>query len=407
MIRTPTENPPWPRVIAHVDMDAFYAAVELLDHPELAGRPLVVGGRGRGGIVTTASYEARRFGVHSAMPMFLALQKCPHAVVLPVRLHRYREVSEALMRVLERFSPRVRATSLDEASLDLSGTEHLFGTPHQTGERIRSAILDHLGLTASVGIAAGRVIAKIASDWRKPDGLTVVPPHQAAAFLAPLSVRRIPGVGPKTAERLERYNLRTMAEVRATDVTALRRIIGSFAPRLHALAHGEDLGVVPEATPRRTVGAERTFREDLSHFDDLMRALRPLADRVARELRERELHAGGVRLKLKTRAFKSFTRELQLPGPTQSAEPMLRAVETLLRPEVERGPFRLAGLAATALRTARDGTQLPLDLDGDTPSPDHRAPEVDEVVHAIQRKFGANSLRRASRLPHGTGKRPD
>lgn len=230
----------WKRIVVHADMDAFFAAVEQHDRPELRGKPVIVGFPGPRSVVSTASYEARPYGVGSAMPMVQALRRCPDAVVIPPRFERYKEVSRKVMEVFASFSPLVEPLSLDEAFLDMTGTEALFGPPEEMGRRLKVAVRDATGLTVSVGISATKFVAKVASDFRKPDGLTVVPPERVAAFLHPLPVRRLWGVGPRAEEKLHRLGLRTIGDVAAASRSFLEAELGSMGLHLHRLAHGDD-----------------------------------------------------------------------------------------------------------------------------------------------------------------------
>lgn len=228
------------RVIMHVDMDAFYASVEQLDRPELRGRPVIVGGTSRRGVVSTASYEARKYGVHSAMPLFEAERRCPHGVFLPVRMVRYKEMSRLVVEVLRDVSPLVEPVSIDEAYVDLTGLERLSGPPVEVGRRIKSQILERTRLTCSVGIAPNRFLAKIASDMDKPDGLIVVAPGEVEKVIRRLPIRAVPGIGEKTAERLEGLGVAVLADVLSVASETLHGRVGSLAERLRELAHGVD-----------------------------------------------------------------------------------------------------------------------------------------------------------------------
>ena len=244
-------------------MDAFYAAVEQLDRPELRGKALLVGGTGPRGVVSTASYEARPFGVGSAMPMALARRRCPHAIVLPPRFERYRAVSKVVMEALGTFSPLVEPLSLDEAFVDMTGCEALFGSPRAMGETIRRAVFEATQLTVSVGISATKYVAKVASDARKPDGLTVVAPDEVAGFLHPLPIDRLWGVGARTCAGLRARGLDTIGDVAATPPDDLERWFGSLGTHVHALAHGrDDRAVIPERDAK-SIGSENTLDTDI------------------------------------------------------------------------------------------------------------------------------------------------
>ena len=281
-------NEKWPRVIVHADMDAFYAAIEQLDDPALRGRPLLIGPPSARGVVLTASYEARPFGVGSAMPMARARKLCPQALVVPPRFERYQEVSATIMRLFGEFSPCVEPLSLDEAFLDMTGSERLFGSPEQIGAKLKRAVRDATGgLTASVGISATKYVAKVASGHGKPDGLTIVPPADAAAWLAPQPVSNLWGAGPKTTLRLEQLGLRTIGAVAALDPTRLEGELGAVGRRFGDLARGLDPRHVSGARAARGLSSERTLESDVSTRPAIEAYLRSAAETVARRLRRR------------------------------------------------------------------------------------------------------------------------
>ena len=282
----------WPRVIAHADMDAFYAAIEQLDDPALRGRPLIVGPNSARGVVLTASYEARPFGVGSAMPIAHARRMCPQALIVPPRFERYQQVSQVIMDLFEDFSPSVEALSLDEAFLDMTGSDKLFGTPEEIGRKLKAAVRDATGgLTASVGISGTKYVAKVASGHRKPDGLTIVAPADARAWLAPQSVKNLWGAGPKTAARLETLGLHTIGDVAACDSRWLERSLGALGLRFIALANGEDLRAVVGSRASRGLSSERTLSVDISARREIEAYLRSAAETVAQRLRRRSLRA--------------------------------------------------------------------------------------------------------------------
>jgi DNA polymerase-4 len=377
-------------VIAHGDMDAFFASVEQLDNPELRGRPVLVGGTGRRGVVSTASYEARPFGCHSAMPMAEARRLCPQAVVLPPNFRRYQEVSERVMEVFRRFSPLVEPLSLDEAFLDLTGCEGLFGPPEAMGRRLKSEVRQATGgLTLSVGIAATKFVAKVASDFAKPDGLTLVPPGTEADFLWPLEVSRLWGVGPKTASLLKGLGLERIGDVARTDPSWLSQRLGSLGEHIYLLSRGQDdREVVPERDPK-SIGAEVTLEEDVVGAEALRPHLRRAAQRVARHLREAGLTAGGVRVKLKTSSFRLLTRQARVRPPTDSEKEILGTAEALLSAFDLSVPMRLAGLAAFDLRTRDARLQGNLFESGER----RKGRELDKTLDSLRQKFGDGAVR--------------
>jgi DNA polymerase IV len=381
----------WPRVIAHADMDAFFAAVEQLDHPELRGKPLLVGGTGRRGVVSTASYEARPFGCHSAMPMAEARRLCPEAIVVSPSFGRYSEISDRVMEVFHRFSPLVEPLSLDEAFLDLTGTEGLFGPPEAMGKRIRAEVCEATGgLTVSVGIAATKYVAKVASDYRKPDGMTLVPPGTETAFLWPLPVSRLWGVGPKTKELLESAGFKTIGDVAKADERDLVARWGELGAHIFALSWArDDREVVPDRDAK-SIGAEYTLEQDVRGRDEILPTLRRSAARVARHLRSEGLLAGGIRVKLKTHTFKLWTRQAPLRTPTDSERDLLAAAEELLGHFDLTVPMRLVGLAAYDLRgTGTRPVQTGLFESADR----ERARHLDRTLDALREKFGDSVVR--------------
>jgi len=383
----------WPRVIFHADMDAFYAAIEQLDHPELRGRPLLVGGPTRRGVVATASYEARPFGVHSAMPMAVARRRCPQALVVPPNFERYQDVSAIVMEVFGRFSPRVEPLSLDEAFLDMTGAEGLFGPPEQAGRRLKDEVRAATGgLTVSVGIATVKFVAKVASDLRKPDGLTIVPPGTEREFLRPLPVSRLWGVGPRTVPLLERLGLRTIGDVARADRTQLVRRLGALGEHLHRLAWADDPREVEPDRERKSLGAEVTLEQDVVGAAQLRPHLRHAAERVARGLRDERLVAAGVRVKLKTADFRLLTRQTLVSPPTDAATVLERTAFELLEQFDLDLPMRLVGLAAYQLAPDAEAGQRPLFPDEQR----ERRRRLDRVLDALHDKFGEDVVRRGA-----------
>lgn len=379
----------WPRTVIHADMDAFYASVEQRDRPELRGKPLLVGGTGRRGVVSTASYEARPFGCHSAMPMEEARRLCPQAVVLPPDFARYQEASGRIMEVFARFSPLVEPLSLDEAFLEATGTEGLFGPPEALGLALKRQVFEATrGLTVSVGIATSKFVAKVASDHRKPDGLTIVEPGAETDFLWPLDVSRLWGVGPKTRARLERLGLRTVGDLARRSEGWLEERLGSLGPFLRELAWGrDDRPVVPEHDPK-SVGAEETLERDVVGAAAIAPHLKRSAERVARHLRRENLLAGGLRVKLKTSGFRLVTRQAALDPPSDSERDLLAAAEGLLGAFDLTVPMRLVGLAAFDLEPAGVARQGDLFVEAER----ERLRSLERTVDDIRERFGGSSV---------------
>lgn len=388
------------RWILHVDMDAFYASVEQRDRPAYRGRPVIVGadpqdGRGRG-VVSAASYEARAFGIHSAMPISHAYRRCPEGVFLPVRMSHYQAVSAQIFRIFARYTDLVEPLSLDEAFLDVIGSLRLFGPAEIIGRRIQAEIRAETGLGASVGIAANKFVAKVASDLRKPNGFVVVPPGQEADFLQALPIERLWGVGPKTAGRLRRMGLTTIGEVAARPQLQLAAGFGQLGAHLWELAHGIDTREVIPEEPAQSVGAETTFAEDTADPARIRQTVLALSERVARRLRVDALQAGALTLKLRDETFRTQTRSVSLSEPTDQPQDLYRMAMMLLERLPSSGrKVRLLGVAASKLSDrAGSGQQLSLELD----PVGARQRRLTKAVDRIQERFGKKAIRPASLL---------
>lgn len=383
----------WPRIIAHADMDAFYAAIEQMDDPSLRGRPVLVGPRSGRGVVLTASYEARPFKVGSAMPMARAIRMCPDAIVVPPRFQRYTEISRIVMQVFSAFSPHVEALSLDEAFLDLTGTGPLLGDPRTIGMNLKAAVREATGgLTVSVGISATKYVAKVASDCQKPDGLTIVGPDEAQAWLAPFPVSRLWGAGPETEKRLQALGLHTIRDVAACDPDWLKQQLGSSGRRFHSLAHAQDPRPVAGRHSSKSIGSERTLEKDISDKLQIKRYLRRSAEEIARRLRRKHHLAFGVQVKLKTAEFQTLTRQHRRHQPTDVAEELFDDACLMLGKLNHPGPFRLVGMSAYHLIAADKSAQ------GDLFDSAVRRRRLETAVDALTERFGPNVLRRADDL---------
>ena len=379
-----------PRTILHVDMDAFYAAVEQRDRPELKGKPVIIGadprgGRGRG-VVATASYEARAFGVSSAMPISQAWKRCPKGVYLPPDMEKYAAVSREVMDVLGRFSDCVEPVSIDEAFLDVTGSRRAFGDGEAVGRRLKDSVRKETHLTASVGVAASKLVAKVASDMRKPDGLVVVAPGTEAAFLAPLPIRRLWGVGPKMEEELARLGVHTIGALAALEPDRLARKLGTHGHDLMRLARGEDdRPVVADPGEAKSLGQEHTFDRDVSDLGTLRAALLDLADAVARRLRGHGLRGRTVTLKYRDDTFRTLTRAETLDEPTDAGDVLFRTVWRLFEGVHGDRRVRLLGIYASGF-----GAGAQMDLFAPVAS------AADKVRDAVDRRFGEGTLTRAS-----------
>ena len=336
------------RIIMHVDMDAFFASVEQLDHEEYRGKPLIVGGLGGRGVVSTCSYEARKFGVHSAMPTAKAMKLCPQGIFIRGNYPRYSEVSRQIFDIFEHYSPLIEPLSIDEAFLDISGMEHLMDNPFQYAKKLKHEIKEKTGIVASVGIAPNKFLAKIASDLDKPDGLVVVDKGKVQEFLDPLPVRRIWGVGAKTAMVLERLQIRTIADLRKMTYDVLHKTFGAkTAYHLFMLAQGKDERPVAPRGRAKSIGNEVTFGEDLQNAEDALQVLLELSVKVGWRLRKAGFKAKTIQLKLRTRDFTTYTRQKQLFEPSNYDNDIYTAIQDLFTVLNITHSIRLLGVSAS------------------------------------------------------------
>jgi DNA polymerase IV len=383
--------------ILHVDMDAFYASVEQRDDASLRDRPVVVGGAGGRGVVAAASYESRRFGIRSAMPMVQARRRCPDLVIVPGRFEVYREVSHEVMAVLRDVTPWVEPLSLDEAFLDVRGAVRLFGPPVQIAERIRAEVRRRVDLPCSVGVAPTKSVAKLLSARAKPDGLLHWPAGEVAERLRPLPASALWGAGPRTVERLEAYGFTTIGQIADTDRRTLQRVVGeALGAHLHALARGEDPRPVTPSEPARSLSAEATFEEDLDDPDVLRRHLLRLAEKVARRLRRADVAGRTVTIKVRFDSFETVTRSATLAEPTDRTHEIVAVSRRLLDDlRLERARVRLLGVGVSNLGDALAARQLTLDVPA---AADPRWEELDEVVDRVAERFGDVGVSYASLL---------
>lgn len=391
------------RTILHVDMDAFYAAVEAREHPEIARAPIVVGadpkgGRGRG-VVAACNYEARRYGIRSAMPISEAYGRCPQGVYLRPRFDLYARVSERVMAILDRYTDLIEPLSIDEAFLDVTASAVLFGDGVTIARRIKDDVRREQGLTASVGVAPNKFLAKLASDLGKPDGLTVVAPDGASEFLRTLPVERLWGVGPKTTPRFHALGLRSIGDVAKAPLDRLEATFGrASAEHFHGLARGRDDRPVVPARERKSLGHEITFDEDVADRDVVRRTLLELADRVGMGLRRRRIAGHTVTVKLRTADYATLTRRRTLSASlatTETIYPIARELLEAADPGTQ--PIRLVGVSVSGLHEAQAAEQLSLFADPGT----RRREAGDRVAKAVDwivRKFGPRAIRRGGTL---------
>ncbi len=393
-----SEMTTWPRVIAHADMDAFYASVEILDNPALRGQPVIVGGSSRRGVVTSASYEARKYGVRSAMPTAQALKLCPDGVFIGGRMDRYVEVSREVRKVFESFSPVVEPLSLDEAFIDLTGTGKLLGAPIDVARALKRRMLDQTGLVVSVGLAPTKMVAKILSDMSKPDGLLSLGPEAVRDFLDPLPVERLWGVGRVTLERMHAAGITTVGELARCDPGALAARIGSAGAHLHGLANGRDSRAVVADWQRKSYGEENTFGRDLA-FDslELKRTLIAHGEAIGRRLRADEIRARTITLKLKLATplgggrYPMLTRSFSFTRPTDDGGEIAAAAAHLLSRVRSRHKIRLAGIQVHNLERI-DASQLGL-FDRAAGSESRRS-RLNHALDEVARRFGDEALTR-------------
>ncbi len=379
-------------VILHIDMDAFYASVEQVDQPSLKGKPVIVGGSSNRGVVCAASYEARRFGVHSAMPIFQAKLKCPDGIYLPVRMARYQEVSKRVMGILEEFSPLVEQVSVDEAYMDISGIDRLLGSPTKTGLRIKESIKKATSLTCSIGIAPNKFLAKIASDMEKPDGLTLIKPDEVLSFIATLPIRKVPGVGEKTVGRLEEMGIHMLGDVQATGEDLLIKRTGKFGTRLLELSRGIDKSpVVPYSEPK-SISSEETLTKDTDDREILKRVLLMQSELVGRRARAKGLMGTTVTLKLKRGDFRQMTRSVSIAEPTSSSNEIYEQSVKLLE-GVKTTKFRLVGVGLSNLVSGEESKKQ-LNLFQGTESTKETWEDAEKAMDTIKERFGGDAIKR-------------
>ena len=380
-------------MILHIDMDAFYASVEQLDNPELRGKCVIVGGLSGRGVVSAASYEARKFGVRSAMPVFKAKQKCPGGIFVQPRMGRYKAVSEKIMSLLTDFSPLVETVSIDEAFVDVTGCTRIHGDPGKIAAEIKKKIRDTVNLTCSVGVAPNKFLAKIASDMSKPDGLTVIMPDEVPAFIHSLEIHRVSGVGSVTARNLAALGIETLGDVGKYPLKTLLKKLGKFGERLKALSEGVDPSPVVPFTAPKSVSSEETLDANTRDKDILKQRMLLQAEDIGRQLRKLEMRARTVTLKIKHADFKQVTRSITIKTPTQSSETIYREACQLLDAYRMPKAVRLIGVGASGLVCADRPEQL--NLFGAGKDQNRRWEKVDKTVDSISGKFGKDMIKRA------------
>ncbi|MDI6754090.1 MAG: DNA polymerase IV [Thermodesulfobacteriota bacterium] len=383
------------RKIIHIDMDAFYAAVEQRDNPALKGLPVIVGGDAqKRGVVSAASYEARVFGVHSAMPTSQARRLCPQGIFLPVRMRRYQEISEQILAILKEYTPLIEPLSLDESFLDVTGSEKLFGPPVKIAREIKRRIYEATGLTASAGIAPNKFLAKIASDLKKPDGLVEIKPEEVQDFLRDLPISKLWGVGKATEEVLKGMGILTVGQLAGYPPQAIEKRLGKFGLDLIALSRGKDDRPVIPSSETKSISQEETFTPDLHDLETIKKFLLDQSERVGWELRRQRLKGHTVHLKVRYPDFNLVTRSATLPLPTdQGIEIYQTAINLLNKTDALKKKARLLGVGVSNLSRRDDLKQLSLFDSGRK-----KVERSTEVVDRIRDKFGPDAIKRASLL---------
>lgn len=389
-----------PRIVLHLDMDAFYAAVEQLDHPAYRGKPVVVGadpkgGTGRG-VVATCSYEARKFGIHSAMPISQAYRRCPSAVFVFPRFSRYRELSQQVMKILQEYSPQLLQISIDEAFIDVTHTANFHGGAKALAEKLKARIKNEIGLTASVGLAPNMFIAKVASDLHKPDGLTICEAGQEKTFLAPLPIKKLWGVGPKTEAHLQKLGFTTIGQVAQCAQKILAEKLGKWGAHLWELANGIDERPVEDWGPRKSISQEHTYDQDVADPKIVEQTLWRIAEGVSADMRRMELKGQVLTLKIRLEGFETFTRQRKLPEYTNDAETMRAiALELFRNFDCKGKKVRLIGAGMSHLNNTGGGEQLSL-FQSNTGQ--QRRDRVADLLETLRDKHGEEAATRASLL---------
>lgn len=382
------------RSILHVDMDAFFAAVEQRDQPDLLGKPVLVGRDQRRGVVSTASYEARRYGCHSAQPMAVAKRLCPHAIVVPVRGHVYGRISKQVLSILHDYTPQIEPVSIDEAFLDVTGTQRLFGPAQHLAAQIKQRIQGETGLTASVGVAPNKFLAKLASDLEKPDGLTVIHPKDVGRVLAPLPVTKIWGIGPATAARLKSMGIQTVKDLRDATSELLTNRFGDDGRRFYRLSRGLDRRTVTADSRAKSIGQENTFEYDVADRAHLRFVLLKHVEHIGYRLRTHGLRARSMTIKIRFGAFQTITRSATLPTSTYATDDLWEMAARLFDAWANSSSVPVRLLGATAGQLTTDGEQMELFTTGR-----QRQNRLDQVKDQIKNRFGHRAIARG--IPNG------
>jgi len=381
------------RSIIHVDMDAFFASVEQRDFPHLRGQPVIVGGPTTGrGVVCAASYEARKFGIHSAMAMKIAVQKCPHAHVMPVRSKVYGEISRQIHQIFLSFTPHIEPLSIDEAFLDVTGSKPLFGTAQTIGKAIQKKIFEETNLVASVGISHNKFLAKLASDLDKPNGFVIIDKASTQEILDPLNIKRIWGVGKVTTNKLNQIGIQTIYDLRNYPSDQLHKIMGNQTDHLKALAHGKDLRSVVPASERKSISKDHTFEKDIADNQILLNTLFDQLQHIATMLRREKRYAKTVTIKIRNHLFQTVTRSCSLENPSDETELFWQTAKILFQKyqQTNHAPTRLIGIGLSQLSADQTGVQLSLFEN----KKQTKMKDIDQLIDQINDKFGNQTVTR-------------
>ncbi|MCK5099843.1 MAG: DNA polymerase IV [Desulfobacteraceae bacterium] len=381
-------------MILHVDMDAFFAAIEQRDNPVLKGKPVIVSGNSERSVVSTASYEARKFGIHSAMPVFKAKQKCEHLVIVPGNMKKYQADSKKIMEIISHFSPLMEQVSIDEAYVDIKGCERLFGPPENIAHAIKKNICNNLSLTCSVGIAPIKFLAKIASDMDKPDGLTHIKEHQVKNFIFTLPIQKVSGIGQSAMKKMEILQIKTLGNVKKYPLPILTRKFGKLGQRLLALSNGIDSSRVETNYIRKSISSETTLSKDIFDFETVKQTILGRSQSVGRNLRKKKFVCKNVFIKLKFADFSQITRSKKLEAPICSSSAIFHEALALYKKILLKKKIRLVGVGVTALKDKNTPVQMQLIQDKNMPKEQWES--VDTAVDSISEKFGANIIKKAS-----------
>ena len=382
-------------MILHIDMDAFFAAVEQRDNPDLRNKPIVVAGNSKRSVVSTASYEARNFGIHSAMPVFQAKQRCPRIIIVPGNRHKYAAESKKIMNIISGFSPLMEQVSIDEAYVDIEGCEKLFGPPVTMAEKIKATIFKEVSLTCSIGIAPVKFLAKIASDMDKPNGITLIPHHKMETFIATLPIAKVPGVGKQAMKQMAILKIVTLGDIHKHDPDLLNKKFGKMGSRLYALSQGIDLSRVENNYTRKSISSETTLDQDISDIDSARQILLSLSQRVGRDLRKKKWVCRIVSIKIKFSDFTQITRSKKIESWICSSSDIFNETLSLYKQLVLKKKIRLLGVGVSHFREKDTPIQMEL-LCPPGEGLKKQWESVDMAVDSIMEKFGSDMVKKAS-----------